>query len=198
MIYVVKYTENSDAACKSEVRLFPNIKSAQEQVEHDYKTALDIFGRDRFVLFEDPNEPDKPWANIGRTGAHIQDGIDSFDWEITEDERFEPVDNAQKQETRYALIGCEKDGSNGNFMPLMTRLFASKETAKKELRQKYMRLLKEYELENNAACDDEGTSIPGGYIAADGMEATLYDHTENAFGALEEVAFLAIHEVAED
>lgn len=48
MIYVVKYTENSDAACKSEVRLFPNIKSAQEQIEHDYNTSLDIFGRDHF------------------------------------------------------------------------------------------------------------------------------------------------------
>lgn len=198
MIYIVKYTENSDVKVASNVELFASIAEAQKAVGTAYNKFLDIFGRDRFATCEDESDPDKPWAHIHSSGAHIQDGIDSFDWEITEDERFEPVDNAQKQKTRYALIGCEKDGSNGNFMPLMTRLFASKETAKKELRKTYMQLLKEYELENNAACDDEGTSIPGGYIASDGMEATLYDHTENAFGALEEVAFLAIHEVAED
>lgn len=194
MVYIVKYTENSDAACKSETRLFGNLKAAREQVQHDYETSLNIFGRDRFVLAEDENDPDKPWANIGNTGAHIQDGIDSYDWEIIEDERFCPVDEQSKQ-TMYALVGCEKNGENGNLEPLKTRLFSNLGKAKKELRKKYLVLLKEHRLENNAACDANGESIAGGYIETDGMEATLYDNTEAAFGALEEVAFLAIHEV---
>lgn len=198
MVYIVKYTENSDAACKSETRLFGNLEAAREQVQHDYETSLKIFGRDRFAPVEDENDPDKPWANIGNTEAHIQDGIDSYDWEIIEDERFVVADWTPNRRERYALIGCEKDEDNGNFMPFTTKLFLSKEAAKKELRQCYFRLLKDYELENNAACDEDGATIPGGYIETDGMEATIYDRTENAFGAIEEVAFLAIHEVVED
>lgn len=195
-MYIVKYTENSDSACKSEVELFKTQNEAVDFMSTAYNKSLVIFGKDRFATSEDENDPDKPWSFINMQGAHIQDGIDRYDWEIIEDERFVAASEAGKpQGALYALIGCEKDGDNGNFMPFATHIFMSKQAAKKELRKNYFRLLKEYGLENNAACDSEGSSIPGGYIESDGMSATLYDNTENAFGCLEEVAFLAIHTV---
>ena len=84
-MFILKYLENSDAACTSEVELFATEAEAHSKMETQYEATVRLLGGN--FLSEEPADADEAscWSTIG-----VQDGIDSYRWEIIEDDRFVP------------------------------------------------------------------------------------------------------------
>ena len=89
-MFILKYLENSDAACTSEVELFATESEAHSKMETQYEATVRLLGGN--FLSEEPADADEAsrWSTIGKEYACVQDGIDSYRWEIIEDDRFIP------------------------------------------------------------------------------------------------------------
>lgn len=87
-MFILKYIENSDAACTSDVELFATEKEAYSKMKYQYEATVRLLGGK--FLSEEPADADETsrWSTIGKEYACVQDGIDSYCWEIIEDDRF--------------------------------------------------------------------------------------------------------------
>lgn len=123
MIYVLKFLENSDATCSCDVRLFSTKDDADKTMKTGYEKSLAALGG-RFGECEEESESseNQRWAQLHEEGAYIQDGIDSFSWEIISDAEFlsnKAIENqkekiAELAETYTKLANNECDQTSYN------------------------------------------------------------------------------------
>lgn len=195
MVYILTYKENSDEKCTAESAIFGSEAEVIREMKSAFNSMKESFGGE-FSEEEDElkHMEEQRWATVSDTSAHIQVGIDSYDWSITQDERYSPA-NKDPGNKRYIVSGCTKNGENGDMIPTTPRIFSDEKEAKGYLRQRYEDELKELDLEDNEACNAEGESIPGGCMESDGTCAQIWNITECSFGALENVAIFILTEV---
>lgn len=96
-MFILKEMENSDVRCNCTTTTFAGIKSAQKLMKEWFEKTKELLGE----TFEDgENDALSPeeqrWAKINQMSAHIQDGIDAFDWEILEDPQWIRKDDSQE------------------------------------------------------------------------------------------------------
>lgn len=196
MVYILTYKENSDEKCTAESAIFGSEAEVIREMKSAFNSMKESFGGE-FSEEEDElkHMEEQRWAAVSDTSAHIQVGIDSYDWNITQDERYSPA-NKDPGNKRYIVSGCTKNGENGDMIPTTPRIFSDEEEAKGYLRQRYEDELKELDLDDNEACNEEGDSIPGGCLESDGTCAQIWNITDCSFGALENVAIFILTEVA--
>lgn len=195
MVYILTYKENSDEKCTAESAIFGSEAEVIREMKSAFNSMKESFGGE-FSEEEDEfkHMEEQRWATMSDTSAHIQVGIDSYDWSITQDGRYSPANNDTGNK-RYIVSGCTKNGENGDMIPTTPRIFSDEEEAKGYLRQRYEDELKELDLEDNEACNAEGESIPGGCMESDGTCAQIWNITECSFGALENVAIFILTEI---
>lgn len=89
-MFILKYLENSDATCSSDVELFAAEAEAHSKMEAQYEATVRLLGGN--FLSEEPADADESsrWSTVGEEYAYVQDEIDSYRWEIIEDDRFVP------------------------------------------------------------------------------------------------------------
>lgn len=79
-LYTLVYTENSDYRCGSDVMSFLSLNDAQENMQKQYKTSYERLGQDAADF--KPN--DDCYHEIEDTYAVVQNGIDTYSWQIIE------------------------------------------------------------------------------------------------------------------
>lgn len=99
-MFILNETENSDVRCGSTVTLFASEKEAQDKMRELYEKSLHIFGGD-FAAEENAlaDGEDQRWACITPSSAHIQDGLDAYDWAISEEPEWVKANNDAKPAT---------------------------------------------------------------------------------------------------
>lgn len=99
-MFILKETENSDVRCGSTVTLFASEKEAQDKMHELYEKSLHIFGGD-FAAEENElaDGEDQRWACITPSSAHIQDGLDAYDWAISEEPEWVQKKNYHDEDT---------------------------------------------------------------------------------------------------
>lgn len=189
-MYIVKYLENSDAACEAVVNTFGSLHEAQEYMAHAYSGSLNLFGAEKFADKEDDSAPEEfqRWASINDCHAHIQYGIDSFDWEITEDANFAPT-------PQYVVTGTVLNVEDGRMMSKTPKFAYSKDEANTILREMYNAAMEKLRLKYNGACDKEEVSLNGGCICEN--EATIWGYTKYSPDFLMDIASFCIFPIGE-
>lgn len=190
------------SAITTHSQYFDSLEAAQAQMKDEYSRSKDLLGGS----FDDERDDDlsdeteQRWARISDMSAHIQTGLDCNHWDITMVDRpnaeKDKAADADSADVLYIVSGCTKNGENGDMIPVTPKTFSDKEEAKGYLRQRYEDELKELDLDDNEACNDEGDSIPGGCLESDGTCAQIWNITDCSFGALENVAIFILTEVA--
>lgn len=93
----------------------------------------------------------------------------------------------------YAVAKSAIDKSSGYVSLYTVGVYATRDEARRKMRDEYEKALNILALEDNGACDEHDESIPGGYFADD--EAGIYDYVNFAFGQLLEVSSFVINTV---
>ena len=97
---------------------------------------------------------------------------------------------------RYTITAIAKDHNNGSMNTAYTpnTLYRSFDIAKESAMRIYRRMLSDFGLEDNNACDENGTAIPGGCVTTnkETFEAVIYDYIDCESGCLSERAFITI------
>lgn len=93
----------------------------------------------------------------------------------------------------HTVLVATLDGETGNIFVENLGLFANKQSAKAEMFRVYHEELLKRGLENNGTSDEEGSSIPGGYIHS--TEAGIYDFVDFANGQLLEVVQFVVLQI---
>ncbi len=75
--WALKYTENSDAACSTDIRFFRRRKNAHSAMLDDFRKQDAIL---HFPTCEDPFA--ERHRSVTYDSIYVQDGIDTFHWEI--------------------------------------------------------------------------------------------------------------------
>lgn len=85
-MFILKETENSDVRCVSTVTNFATLEDAQQKMHELYEKTKVLLGG-TFDAGENESicPEDQKWATATSDMAHIQDGVDAYDWEIMED-----------------------------------------------------------------------------------------------------------------
>lgn len=181
-MYLLKYMEDSDAACTSEVMAFTSREECYARMCGDFqrvKRALEVSEED-IPPEENDSESGLYSAHLGDGSAYFRCDMDHYSWEILEDADLLPPGRL------YTVSGVYHDLKNGDIYHSGPVLCRGKEKAKEELRRMFEEQLQAYGLEENGSSDEEGTAIPGGGLF-DG-EATIYANAAYAFDCLVEVA----------
>jgi len=81
--YYLKYMENSDAACSSNVRFFEKLESARAAMRKDFEEQSKILS---FPPAVEPGheKSDEMYTYMSEDSITVRMGIDSFCWEIGE------------------------------------------------------------------------------------------------------------------
>lgn len=183
-MFVLKETENSDARCGCVTSNSPDIKTAQTHMKELYEKTIHLLGG----VFEDHESEaldaeEQRWANITPTSAHIQAGLDAFDWEIAEDPNWVSKDDCPQG---FIVVGCTTSNHNGDLIPAVPIFAKTEEEAKAILEKLYRKELDNLGLPDNNACDENDESCPGGCL--EGTSADIWDYTEYTFNCLTNVA----------
>lgn len=171
-MYILKYEENSDARCGSEVMCLPDIRAAQEKMQEQFQKTVKLLG-DNFASEEDPAlvSEKQHWASISSIVATIQDGIDSYSWEIIYNSDFVQADKAKG----YVVVGCTLD-SNGKMVVHVPRFANSVSEADEIMRKMYLDELQNIGLETIKTDNEEIEA--GGRI--NGCNADIWGYTEQS------------------
>lgn len=79
----------------------------------------------------------------------------------------------------FVLTTVTRDCKNGDlYVSVDDNAYLTKEAASAALRARYEDFLKNMELEDNGASDENGNAMPGGYCISD--EASIYDYADYA------------------
>ena len=79
-LYTLVYTENSNYRCGADVESFLSLGDAQEKMQKQYKAGYE--GHDQGAPDFKPS--DDCYHEIEDTCAVVQDGIDTYSWQIVE------------------------------------------------------------------------------------------------------------------
>lgn len=178
-MYILKYLENSDYACTSEITAFTSREECYAKMHGDFQQTKRMLGvfEDDVLMAEDASESG---AYLCAENAYIRKGIDCYNWEILVDTDLLPSGRL------YTVSGVYHNLENGEVYHSGPVLCRGEDRARKELRRMFEEQLQAYELEENGSSDEDGTAIPGGGLF--GEEATIYANAAYAFDCLVEVA----------
>lgn len=183
-MFVLKELENSDVRCGCVTTNYADIKAAQNGMKEQFeKTKKLLHGE-----FDDQEKDEFPaelqrWASISPMSAHIQDGLDAYDWEICEDPNWVSKDDAPEG---FVIVGSITDNNNGDLIPLVPIYAKTEAEAKAILKEVYQKELDKRGLEDNDACDENDDSCPGGCL--NDTCADVWDNAAYAFDCLVNVA----------
>lgn len=177
-MFIVKELENSDARCGCVNTNFADIKSAQDFMRAQFEKSKNLLGG-TYAEEEQENicSEEQQWATISPTSAHIQVGLDAYDWEIEEDSDWV---NKNDGPNGFVVTGSTINGSNGDIIPVVPVFAATEKEAREVLKKMYMHELENLGLEDNNACDENDESCPGGYLTD--CEADIWNYTEHTYG----------------
>lgn len=177
-MFVLKELENSDVRCGCVTTNYADIKAAQNGMKEQFeKTKKLLHGEfDKEENEKLPSELQR-WASISPMSAHIQEGLDAYDWEIVEDSDWV---NKNDGPNGFVVTGSTINGSNGDIIPVVPVFAATEEEAREVLKKMYMHELENLGLEDNDACDKNDDSCPGGCLTD--CEADIWNYTEHTYG----------------
>lgn len=178
-MFLLKYLENSDYACTSEIMAFTSREECYAKMRGDFQQMKRILGvsEDDVPMVDDVSESG---AYLGVDNAYVRKSIDRYSWEILVDTDLLPSGRL------YTVSGVYHDLENGEIYHSGPVLCRGKDKAKEELRRMFEKQLQAYGLEENGSSDEDGTAIPGGGLFDE--EATIYANAAYAFDCLVEVA----------
>lgn len=102
-MFILKETENSDVRCGSVITNFETMDEAQRKMQELYQKTISIMGGDFGVEEDEDCCPEyQRWATTTSGTAHIQDGIDAYDWEIIEDPEWVKKESYRSEDTGVA------------------------------------------------------------------------------------------------
>lgn len=102
-MFILKETENSDVRCGSVITNFETMDEAQQKMQELYQKTISIMGGDFGVEEDEDCCPEhQRWATTTPGTAHIQDGIDTYDWEIIEDPEWVKKEGYRSEDTGVA------------------------------------------------------------------------------------------------
>ena len=93
----------------------------------------------------------------------------------------------------YSVVKTTLCNDNGSVTTQVLGISSDKQTANETMLKEYNAELKSRNLEDNGASDENGESVPGGYIVTN--EAGIYDYADFAFSQLLEVVSFVVSEV---
>lgn len=191
-MFVLKELENSDARCGCVTCNFADLKAAQNNMREQFeKTKKLLHGEfDKEENEKLPSELQR-WASISPMSAHIQEGLDAYDWEIVEDSDWV---NKNDGPNGFVVTGSTINGSNGDIIPVVPVFAATEEEAREVLKKMYLHELENLGLEDNDACDENDDSCPGGCLTD--CEADIWNYTEHTFDSLVNVAHFSYFPLA--
>lgn len=122
-MFILKEMENSDARCGCTTTAFADIKSAQKLMKEQFEKTKELLGG----TFEDgeddaPSPEEQRWAKINQMSAHIQDGIDAFDWEILEGPQWVMKDASQENLRTSVTDESIREFTLGDKVTLLDKL----------------------------------------------------------------------------
>ncbi len=181
-MYLLKYLENSDYACTSEITAFTSHEECYAKMRGDFQQMKRMLGilKEDIPLAEDDSESGLYSAYLDADNAYLRKDIDRYSWEILVDTDLLPSGRL------YTVSGVYHDLENGVVYHSGPVLCRGEDKAKETLRRMFEEQLQAYGLEENGSSDEEGTAIPGGGLF--GEEATIYANAAYAFDCLVEVA----------
>lgn len=183
-MFVLKELENSDVRCGCVTTNYADIRAAQNGMKEQFeKTKKLLEGSFADHEVEDLDTETQRWASISPMSAHIQDGLDAYDWEIVEDSNWVSKDDAPEG---FVIIGCTTANNNGNLSPMVPIYARTEAEAKAILKEVYQKELDNRGLKDNDACDENDESCPGGCL--EDTCANIWDDADYAFGCLVNVA----------
>ena len=190
-MFVLKELENSDARFDCITTNFDDIKAAQKYMTEQFEKLKKALGG----TFDEEESPwlcagMQRWANICSTSAHIQVGLDAYDWEICEDPSWVKKDGCPEG---FVVTGCKTKNESGELLPVIPVYAKTEDEAKAIMEQLYQAELENRGLMDNGACDEEGNSCPGGWV--DGTGADIWDNAEYAFDCLVNVAHFSYYPI---
>lgn len=179
-MFIVKELENSDARCGCVNTNFADIKSAQDFMRAQFEKSKNLLGG-TYAEEEQENicSEEQQWATISPTSAHIQVGLDAYDWEIEEDSKWV---SKEAEPEGFIVYGCTVDNENGNLIPFTPVYAKTEDEAKAVMKKMYLDELANRGLADNNACDEQDAACPGGCLYGTGAE--IWDFTEYAFNCL--------------
>lgn len=93
----------------------------------------------------------------------------------------------------YSVVKTTLCNDDGSVTTQVLGISSDKQTANEIMLEEYNAELKNRNLEDNGASDENGDSIPGGYIVT--SEAGIYDYADFAFSQLLEIVSFVVSEV---
>lgn len=191
-MFVLKELENSDARCDCTTTNFADIKAAQKYMAEQFFEKLKTLPGGTYAEEESERlcPEEQRWANINSSSAHIQDGLDAYDWEICEDPSWVQKNDCPEG---FIVTGCKTDNKNGELLPVIPVYAKTEDEAKDIMKMLYQAELENRGLMDNGACDEEGNSCPGGWM--DGTGADIWDNAEYAFDCLVNVAHFSYYPI---
>lgn len=96
-MYILKFLENSDVECNSEISLFETLQNAQMALADQFEKMCRLLGGN-FAPEED-EEADADCqrrAQCQENNAHIQVCTDVYSWEVISDDRFVPAQSIER------------------------------------------------------------------------------------------------------
>lgn len=93
----------------------------------------------------------------------------------------------------YSVVKTTLCNDDGSVTTQVLGISSDKQTANETMLKEYNAELKSRNLEDNGASDENGESVPGGYIVTN--EAGIYDYADFAFSQLLEVVSFVVSEV---
>ena len=182
-MYLLKYQENSNAACRSDVTTYASLKECTMQMQSEFlklKKCLDIRDEDLLNLDDESDTG----GRINEKEAFLHNNLDTFHWEIISEPNYMPAYDL------YFVYGVYHDLKSGDAIHCTPIMCHGKADAQKQLHRMLQKVLTVYGLEENDACDKEGNAVPGGCAWNDG--ASIYNYAPYALNCLIEVASFAI------
>lgn len=182
-MYLLKYHENSNSACQSNVTAYAALEKCAMQMQGEFwrlKVSLGI--TDEELLNSDALSD--TGGRISEKGAFLCDGINTYQWEIICEPQYIPANGF------YQVSGVYHDLESGETIHCTPVLCHDKKSAQERMYTMLKEVLDQYKLEENGACDEEGNAIPGGCIWEG--EASIYAHAPYALDCLIEVASFTV------
>ena len=156
-MYLLKYHENSNSACQSNVTAYAALEKCAMQMQGEFWRLKESLGiTDEELLNSDALSD--TGGRISEKGAFLCDGINTYQWEIICEPQYIPANGF------YQVSGVYHDLESGETIHCTPVLCHDKKSAQERMYTMLKEVLDQYKLEENGACDEEGNAIPGGCI----------------------------------